>query len=154
MPKQGNLKKIVNEETAGGVVWRRAHNRIEILLIQDSQGRWSLPKGHVEPGETYRQTAEREIKEETGLKKLSVTKFLRKVQFQYRRRELLVSMNLHIFLVQSLDQNPELKKEGWVQDIRWTTVKDAFLKLDYVDINKVLLLAVNYIRRFELSEAN
>ena len=34
---------------------------IEILLIQDSKERWTIPKGHIEPGETAKVTARREI---------------------------------------------------------------------------------------------
>lgn len=42
-----------------------------VLLVQRSQGafagRWSLPGGHVEPGETARDAARREVAEETGV---------------------------------------------------------------------------------------
>ena len=39
---------------------------IEILLIQDSKNRWTIPKGHIEQGETAKQTAIRDIGEEAG----------------------------------------------------------------------------------------
>jgi 8-oxo-dGTP pyrophosphatase MutT (NUDIX family) len=40
----------------------------EILLIKNKKWKdWVIPGGHVEPGETIAQTAEREVKEETGL---------------------------------------------------------------------------------------
>ncbi len=39
----------------------------EIALVKQGQHFWSLPKGHVEAGETLRQAAEREIYEETGI---------------------------------------------------------------------------------------
>lgn len=38
-----------------------------IVVVNQNSDSWSLPKGHVEPGETARQAAEREIREETGL---------------------------------------------------------------------------------------
>ena len=38
-----------------------------VLLRHRFGGHWSFPKGHVEAGETERQTALREVKEETGL---------------------------------------------------------------------------------------
>ena len=40
---------------------------IDILLIQDSKGRWTIPKGHIEPGETARQTAIYVVREITGM---------------------------------------------------------------------------------------
>ena len=38
----------------------------KILVIQQAEGHWGFPKGHVEAGETEVQTAIREIKEETN----------------------------------------------------------------------------------------
>ena len=68
------INEVIRETTAGGVVWRRNDktNEIEILFIQDAKNRWTIPKGHIEPGENARQTAEREIMEETGLKEVKV----------------------------------------------------------------------------------
>lgn len=51
------------EQSAGGLVVR---NR-EVLLIRDRYGRWTFPKGHLEEGETERQAALREVREETGI---------------------------------------------------------------------------------------
>src|SRR5262245_50441854 len=53
---------------AGGVVCRKRGGDVEYLLAQASKNRaqWVLPKGHIEPGEDPRETAVREVKEETG----------------------------------------------------------------------------------------
>jgi mutator protein MutT len=55
-------------ECAGAVV-RDQHGRL--LLVRrghpPAEGRWSLPGGRVEPGETPAQAARREVREETGL---------------------------------------------------------------------------------------
>ncbi|MCM1151791.1 MAG: NUDIX hydrolase [Alistipes sp.] len=51
-------------EAAGGVV---ANSRGERLMIRRN-GRWDLPKGHLEPGESIEQCAAREIAEETGVR--------------------------------------------------------------------------------------
>lgn len=62
----------VNETSAGGVVVdvQDGRARIAIIARRNRSGRieWCLPKGHVEPGETLRQTAEREVAEETGIR--------------------------------------------------------------------------------------
>lgn len=53
---------------AGGLVYRVSKNSVEYLLVQASDNREQLvlPKGHIEPGETARQTAVREVQEESG----------------------------------------------------------------------------------------
>ena len=72
--KKTAIQEIVREPTSGGIVFRLTADKkdVEILLIQDSKGRWTIPKGHIEPGETAKMTARREIEEETGLKNFSV----------------------------------------------------------------------------------
>ena len=39
----------------------------EVLLIKHNKGHWDFPKGHMEEGETEKQTAVREVKEETNM---------------------------------------------------------------------------------------
>ena len=68
--------------------------------MQDAKNRWTIPKGHVEPGEEPKQTAEREIREETGLQEMKVYSWLGKVNFRYRRNHTLVLMTMHIYLVE------------------------------------------------------
>jgi 8-oxo-dGTP pyrophosphatase MutT (NUDIX family) len=48
--------------TAGCVVYRRdGAGAPLVLLIYDKYGRWTLPKGHLEPGETEQAAAVREV---------------------------------------------------------------------------------------------
>jgi 8-oxo-dGTP diphosphatase len=53
---------------AGGVVWRRgATGEVEVLVVHRPRyDDWSFAKGKCDPGETFAQTAEREVLEETG----------------------------------------------------------------------------------------
>lgn len=50
--------------SAGGVVVNPQGN---VLVVNQDGVSWSLPKGHIDPDETARQAAEREIKEESGV---------------------------------------------------------------------------------------
>ncbi len=55
---------------AGGVVYRRSRRHgCQFLLVEASKNprEWVLPKGHIEPGEQRRETAVREVQEETGV---------------------------------------------------------------------------------------
>src|SRR5215207_8816461 len=94
------ISEVVREPTAGGVIFRHnAKKQLEILLIQDAKNRWTIPKGHIEEGETAKETAEREIREETGLQEMQVLNWLGKIHFRYRRASSLVLMTTEIFLV-------------------------------------------------------
>ena len=53
---------------AGGVVWRAGPDGIEVLLVhREKYDDWSLPKGKLDPGESWEQAAIREVFEETGV---------------------------------------------------------------------------------------
>src|SRR3989338_6568222 len=89
--RYGSIKDVVSEATAGGIVYRRTlENKVQILLVQDAKNRWTVPKGHIEPGEEPRATAEREVREETGLKTVKAFSWLGKIEFRYRRETSLV----------------------------------------------------------------
>jgi 8-oxo-dGTP diphosphatase len=52
---------------AGGVVWRRGGAQIEVALVHRPRyDDWSLPKGKLDPGESFEQAAVREVLEEIG----------------------------------------------------------------------------------------
>lgn len=56
------------EKSCGAVIYYRSDKAIKYLLVKNHNARcWSFPKGHIENGESEKQTAAREIKEETGL---------------------------------------------------------------------------------------
>lgn len=57
------------EKSCGAVVYRMTRSEgVRILLVKNHNGKcWTFPKGHIEAFESEKQTALREIKEETGL---------------------------------------------------------------------------------------
>lgn len=146
--RKPSIQEVVREPTSGGIVFRRSQktNEIEILLIQDAKDRWTIPKGHIEEGETAKETAEREIREEAGLEEMNVMAWLGKIHFRYRRQQSLVLMTTQIYLVQGLGNTNKLKKEDWMNGIGWFPFHKALDMIEYEDIGKLMLLAMKKIR--------
>lgn len=145
------ISEVVREPTAGGVIFRRNPKKeVEILLIQDAKNRWTIPKGHIEEGENSKDTAEREIREETGLQQLKVLNWLGKINFRYRRGSSLVLMTTEIFLVKGLGDTDKLKPEDWMNGIKWFPAAEAVDKIEYDDIGKLILLGLKKIRNDNL----
>jgi len=65
MSSSSRAKHVVR--AAGALVWRERRGRLEVLLVHRPRyDDWSFPKGKVEPGESVRTCAVREVAEETG----------------------------------------------------------------------------------------
>lgn len=144
--KKPSIQEIVREPTAGGIVFRHGEKSVEILLIQDAKDRWTIPKGHIEEGETAQQTARREIGEEAGLKQVDILGWLGKIHFRYRRIDKLVLMTTQIYLVRAKGDTNDIQKEEWMNGIKWFSFQDALDAIEYEDIGKLMLLAMKRIR--------
>lgn len=145
--KKPSIQEIVREPTAGGIVFRHGKKGVEILLIQDAKDRWTIPKGHIEDGETAQQTAKREIGEEAGLKDVDMLGWLGKIHFRYRRLDKLVLMTTQIYLVRAKGDTNAIQKEEWMNGIKWFSFQDALDAIEYEDIGKLMLLAMKRIRQ-------
>ena len=148
--KKPSIQEIVREPTAGGIVFRHGEKGVEILLIQDAKDRWTIPKGHIEEGETAQQTARREIGEEAGLSKVDILGWLGKIHFRYRRIDKLVLMTTQIYLVRAKGDTNDIQKEEWMNGIKWFSFQDALDAIEYEDIGKLMLLAMKRIRMEKL----
>ena len=63
--EQGKSNDVI--QAAGGLVWRESADGPEVLLVHRPRyDDWSFPKGKMEAGETWTETALREVEEETG----------------------------------------------------------------------------------------
>lgn len=142
-----SIQEIVREPTAGGIVFRRnIKGEVEILLIQDHKDRWTIPKGHIEEGETAQEAARREIGEEAGLHDIDMLGWLGKIHFRYRRIDKLVLITQQVYLMRVKTSGNEIQKEDWMNGIKWFSFNEALDLIEYEDIGKLMLLAMKRIR--------
>lgn len=148
--RRSSIQEIVREQTSGGIIFRHRDGKVQILLAQDMKDRWTIPKGHIEEGETAVQTARREIGEETGLMNVDMLGWLGKVDFRYRRIDKLVLMEMQVYLVRVVGDSDSLRRDEWMHDLQWLDAMDALDHIEYEDIGKLILLAMKRIRQEKL----
>jgi len=134
----------VREFTAGGVVYRRKAGDIDILMIQDLRDRWTIPKGHVEAGESLERTALREVEEETGLNQLKIGEKLDKLHFFYRKEGKLIFMTTHVFLMEAHGNTEAIRPENseGIIDVKWFPKDEALKLIEYRDTQKLFKVAL------------
>jgi 8-oxo-dGTP pyrophosphatase MutT (NUDIX family) len=129
------------ETSAGGVVFRRTHDGVRVLLIRDPYANWGLPKGHLEPDETPEQAAVREVEEETGLRDLAVVERLPTIDWYFRDRGRLIHKFCHFFLIEAAAGEPVPQADEGITDCAWLDVKAALDRVGYANAREVIRAA-------------
>lgn len=94
------------ERAAGGMVVRVRAGKRQVLLIDDAYGHVTFPKGHVERGETWEDTAIREVREETGIE-ARILQPLSRLEYAINREGLVVRKQVRLFLMEEIDHEAE-----------------------------------------------
>lgn len=132
---------------AGGPVIKKDSERLEVLLIKDSYGRWTWPKGHIESGETPEQAALREVSEETGLKEIEIEKELGRQEYRFRLEGKLVFKTVHVFLLKASPGESLNMQVSEVRDARWFTPEEASRKIEYEGSRALLEKGIALFRK-------
>lgn len=113
----------VIDTSAGAIVYRHARGALQFLLVRPTSIRnaWGVPKGHVEKGENFSQTAVREVLEETGIQ-VSLEEALPPI-YDFHNRELR-SKRVFLFLAQPTTDDEPAPIDGENVDARWHFVEN------------------------------
>ena len=145
-PKRAEVKrpyaKRVDEVSAGGLVIDTTGTMG--LLIgrydhKDASGKrvlWSLPKGHIEEGETPEQAAIREVAEETGITS-SITKSLGVIDFWFMAGGKRIHKTVHHFMFTEVG-GTLLAQESEVDEVSWFPLAEIVERLAYPDEKKLI----------------
>lgn len=113
----------------------------EYLVIKQRQGHWDFPKGHVEEGESEKETARREVKEETDVDIAFVDGFRETIQYQPRKG---VEKEVVFFLAEPDSRDVSIQEEE-LHSATWKPFDDAMSLLTYDTAKTVLEKAKNYV---------
>ena len=132
------------EKSCGAVVFTRQGSDLCYVIIRSVNGHCGFPKGHVEPGETERQTALREILEEVGLRAKLIDGF-RMVEEYPHPQKTDVTRQVVYFLAEYAGQALQRRPEE-LSEVHLLSFEEAFDLLTYqtakdilVEANRVLL---------------
>ncbi len=110
----------MDETSAGGLIVDHESGAAAVIGRLDRRGRllWSLPKGHIEEGETAEQAAVREVEEETGIIGCVVAP-LGTIDFWFVAEDRRVHKTVHHFLLRATggelsDEDIEVDEVAWV----------------------------------------
>ncbi len=131
------------EVSAGGVIVYHSPRILYILLLKDRKGSWTFPKGLIENREKLEDTAQREIAEEVGIRKLKYIMQLTSVEYMYRWEGSLRKKTVHYFLFEvprKVKATPQ-REEG-ILEARWFSFEKAVELIGYPKTNLRILKEV------------
>ena len=132
------------EKSCGAVIFRKAEEW-NVLLIRHAKGRHiSFPKGHVEPGEMESQTAEREVREETGLTLRVDRRFRAENRYNIRPD----TQKLVVIFAAVTDNAEITPQPEEIAEAEWVPVDEADTRLTYERDRRIMRDAFEHIQKY------
>jgi 8-oxo-dGTP pyrophosphatase MutT (NUDIX family) len=140
--KKQPYAKRVDEVSAGGLVIDQSGTKGLLIGrkdLKDLSGErllWSLPKGHIEEGETPEQAAIREVQEETGIES-EISKALGVIDFWFMAGGKRIHKTVHHYLFKEVGGvlAPQISE---VDDVGWFPLEEVVGLLAYPDEKKLI----------------
>lgn len=113
-------------EAAGGLLWRETAAGLELALIhRPSHDDWTLPKGKREDGESWQDTALREVREETGCR-AELDSYAGSIGYiADGTPKVVLFWNMHVVEVREFKPNHEVDR------LVWLPLEQAIKKMSY-----------------------
>lgn len=134
-----------HEKSCGLIVFYRDDDGLNYLLLHYPEGHWDLPKGHVEVDEGEKETALRELYEETGIKNVKfIEDFREKIHYFFKSEDELISKTVVFFLAEAKEKAIELSHEH--KNFTWLEYEKAHEKLTFKNVKDLLKKAQNFVK--------
>ncbi len=130
------------ECSCGAIVYRIINGEVRYLLIKNKRSsNWGFPKGHMERGENEKETAYREVLEETGIRIRFLPDFRFKSEYSIQGR---IEKRVIIFLATTDDTNTIIQREE-IEEYLWLEFDRAFKSLSFPNDRHLLKKAKEYL---------
>ncbi len=134
MKTKGINEELQETKSSGAIVYKIENNEIKYLLIMLIRGNWGFPKGHFEGEETEKETAVREIFEETGLNVKFHDNFRESIQYFPAP---FIFKTVIYFLAEAVTDNVKIQTDE-VAEYKWVSYDEAAKLITYRLQKKIL----------------
>lgn len=136
---------MTEERSAGAVVFKREGGKIYYLLLLYNEGHWGLPKGKVEEGESDKDAAIREIKEETDIDVSNFEEgFEELIHYTYKRKSKKIYKTVLYFLTEYRKGKVTLSNEH--VSYKWLKLNDSLDYINFDNLRRVVKNADNFLK--------
>lgn len=142
---------MIEATSCGGVVIFRGKILVLYKSYRNKYEGWVLPKGTVEEGETFRQTAVREVREETGAV-ARIIRYVGKSQYSFNVPEDVVEKEVHWYLCMSDSYYSKPQREEFFVDSGYYKYHEAYHLLKFS--NEKMILEKAYSEYLDLKRKN
>lgn len=142
---------MVEATSCGGVVIFRGKILVLYKNIRNKYEGWVLPKGTVEPGEEFKETALREVKEEAGVD-ASIIKYVDTSQYSFNIPNDIVEKEVHWYLMMADSYYSKPQREEFFTDSGYYKFHEAYHLLKFSNEKQILERA--YMEYLELKRHN
>lgn len=131
---------------AGGIIYRKDGGKTWFLLTKSLYDKWSFPKGKVEEGETWQETAAREIQEETGISEAEILGEVGEIKYTDKSMGETTKKTVHFYLVKTSQEKTMPTPGAHIKEAKWMEKEDVIKSLDYPNLVDLFEKALEEIK--------
>lgn len=141
--------QVKNSHSVGIILFRRSPRKLLYLVLKQHQGHWSFPKGHVENGERLIDTAVRELKEETGIKKIDFIKkkILLRDEYSFRNGKSKINKIVDYYIAETAVDKVRIDGDE-ILNFKWLSFEKSVEKLTFSKSKRILKKANKIINEY------
>lgn len=141
-----NRREITPVDAAGGLVCRKSDTPSPDVVMIYRWGRWDLPKGKREKGESIADCAAREVSEELGIEKPAIVHELARSYHEYERNGKMWGKTVYWFVMTTKANSFRPMAEEDIEDAKWVPVDEAIETVGYDTLRPVLQKLKDWIK--------